>query len=188
MDGLGKLADLVKLSPRYVVPLAIALALLLFGPRWLLDGLGARPFVLQSRPYLGATLLLFVVMMLHAWIPPSAQWVVSWVKQQFTLRALRARTHDLSDAEKAILRGYFDEGTNTQYFDLSDGVVSGLEHAKIIYQASIVGQDMTIFAYNLQLWARTYLRAHPELLYDAHTEANGQGRGREQSIGPLPAG
>lgn len=74
----------------------------------------------------------------------------------------KKRLRHLTQQEKRILRGY--DNTWSQSFDCTDGVILALEYEHIVYQASNISMEFTTFSYNIQPWARYYLRKHPELL------------------------
>jgi hypothetical protein len=76
--------------------------------------------------------------------------------------------HELTADEKAYLIPYVLENQNTQYFLLEDGIAGGLQAKTIIYRASNLGSLVGGWAFNIQPWARDYLKEHPELLQGAN--------------------
>jgi len=70
--------------------------------------------------------------------------------------------------------------TKTQYLDLENGVVRGLELDIVIYKASNIGQINT-WAYNIQPWAWDYLNEHPEsLLFEQELKSWNRRKKKEQ--------
>jgi hypothetical protein len=73
----------------------------------------------------------------------------------------------LTQEEKAFLRPYIAQGTNTRYVSIYDGVANGLQAKKIIYRASsmsVAGAPGLLFPWNLQPTAREMLNDQPNLL------------------------
>lgn len=71
--------------------------------------------------------------------------------------------HQLTLEEKDYLAQYIVEQKNSIHA-LGSGVMGGLEAKGITYRASNLGNAITGFPYNLQPWAREYLKANPHLL------------------------
>lgn len=70
----------------------------------------------------------------------------------------------LSLEEKKILKQYINKGTKTQYFDISNGVISNLVTMDIIFRASITSKKGFFFAYNIQPWAWNCLNENKKIL------------------------
>jgi len=70
----------------------------------------------------------------------------------------------LSKKEKEILSYYFDNNSRSQTLSLMSGHVTGLIHEKIIYRATEITEEVDIYDFNIQPWARKYLKKHPEIL------------------------
>jgi hypothetical protein len=70
----------------------------------------------------------------------------------------------LTEDEKAILRGYIEGQTRTQYLAMSNGTVGQFVVEKILFRASSLGSVADYFPYNIQPWAWDYLNNHPEVL------------------------
>ena len=158
--------DWLKLPPHVLWGLLIAAAAVLWGPAWLITGLGLEPVLQAFRQYLGVVFLL----LLAATVPRPGIFAYEfgrsrWDRRQ-TRKRLRQRLHDLSGPEKAILRRYVDANARTQTLDFADGVTRGLEVEHVLARASTVSQGMTYFDFNIQPWAWNYLREHPDLLVD----------------------
>ncbi|WP_170318593.1 super-infection exclusion protein B [Paenibacillus sp. HGF7] len=72
--------------------------------------------------------------------------------------------HNLTEEEKNILRHYLYYNTRSQNLNVFDGVVKGLIHSEVIYQASSIGTMRGGFACNIQPWAWEYLQKNTQLL------------------------
>jgi hypothetical protein len=88
----------------------------------------------------------------------------TWLARQWRHRRELADLRTLTPAEKQVLRGYIDRNTKTQYFQLEDGVVSGLQRCGFLYRPTSMGRMVSGFAFNIKPWVWNYLKAHPELL------------------------
>jgi hypothetical protein len=154
----------LKLPQSVLRGLVAVAASMLWGPDRYVDGLGLRAFIEDYRNYLGVVFLI----LLAATIPSALTLVSrplkrSWTQRR-TLHRLRRRLGDLTEAEKAVLRGYLMRGTRTQRLEMSSGVTRSLEAANIIVLGSNLGYWDFEFDYIIQPWAWQYLREHPELL------------------------
>lgn len=166
---LGKLTEWVKLSPRYLAPIGIGLGLLLWATP-LVHALHLAPLVAQLGPYLGAAFLfvwlLAFAAVVYPFIPTSDQ-VQAKLAERAKLRAGQQRLHRLTPAEKAILRPYIQENTNTRYLNWMSGEVIGLVDEDIIARALNMAREGLPAPLNIRPWAKDYLSAHPELI-DLH--------------------
>ena len=76
----------------------------------------------------------------------------------------KKRLNILSEKEKEILSYYFDNNNRSQTLSLMSGYVTGLIHEKILYRATEITEEVDIYDFNIQPWARKYLKKHPKLL------------------------
>lgn len=162
----SKLTEWVKLSPRYLVPIGIGLGLLLWATP-LVNALHLTPFVAQFGPYIGAAFLLDWLLVFSALVSPfipTSDQLRARMETRAQLRAGQQRLHQLTLAEKAILRGYLQENTNTQYLAWQRGEVMGLVNENIIAHVLPAVHDGLAAPLNIQQWAKDYLIAHPELV------------------------
>mgnify|MGYP003940793947 CR=1 FL=1 len=88
----------------------------------------------------------------------------AWTKRRFAVGKAKNHLKNLTPSEKAILRGYIFNHTKTQKLDMMDGVVNGLAHLGIIYQASYINNLLVGAAYNIQPWAWNFLNENKHLL------------------------
>jgi hypothetical protein len=169
----SNLLDALKLSPRYLVPVALASGFLLFSPADYLTVMGLDTLVNSYRSWIGLVFLVSAALLITSLIQQA--WSLSKVRYaRFrTRRAAHKRLNHLTAEEKDILRGYIVNQTRTQVLDFASGVVKGLEHEGIIYQASPLGSLLDGFAYNIQPWAWDYLNDHKELLIETNSGSDG---------------
>lgn len=153
----------VRLLQRYLWGFIVVLALFLWGPRWLISGLGMSAVLSQDRLYFGLSFAVLLGMVLSDLISSTVRGPIERLEQVMWRKAKVKRLHDLTPHEKIILKKYIDHETRTQYLSIGDGVVSGLVHEEILYRSVNIG-NLSGFAYNIQPWAFDYLRQHPELL------------------------
>jgi ABC-type multidrug transport system fused ATPase/permease subunit len=166
---LEKIIDIVKLSPRYMfLPILLICGFALFAPTPLLNWLSIDWLVQENRPYIGIAFVVSLAFIMAALIGAAfdfARGKYGRVRvKTLTREARERRLHKLTEIEKDYLRPYLEEDTPTQNFDLEDGVAQGLQAQKIIYMSSPMGYLLDGFAFNIQPWARDYLKDHPELL------------------------
>jgi hypothetical protein len=167
----SKLLDAVKLSPKYLAPIALASGFLLFSPAHYLITLGLDTFVNSYRSWIGLVFVISAALL----IASLFQLVWSWSKSTYDgfrrIHAGENRLKHLTAEEKDVLRGYIVNQTRSQVLDFASGVVKGLEHEGIIYQASPLGTLIDGFAYNIQPWAWDYLNDHKELLVETNSDS-----------------
>jgi len=165
VTSFGKYLDWIKLSPKYLSPIALVSGFLLFAkPSWLAR-FGLVEFVAQYRPYIGVIFLLAASLLVSHWLISSYKWLAKrrlWSKE---LKSAKQHLHNLTHEEREILRAYVGRDTRTQYLPIESGVVAGLEWQHIILRSSHIGSLVDGWAYNIQPWAWDYLHEHPELLF-----------------------
>jgi hypothetical protein len=156
--------ELLKASTTTVAALAVAAAVLLFAPAGFVAALGLASFLASYRPFVGAALVLFSVLLLARGIAAGVALLKGKYERESDLRVRRSLLKDLTPAEAKALAGYIDNDTKTQYFSIEDGVTRGLELQQIIFRSTSVSSRGTRFAFNIQPWAREHLRRNPSLL------------------------
>ena len=167
MFDFSKYLDWLKLSPRYLIAIALTTGLLLFLPPQQLDQLGLTTFRDQHRSWLGGAFLLATILLLAHTVSAAVSFITKvHLPGRRLIRARRRCLHELTPQEKATLAGFLARNTRTCAFPITDGVAAGLQQAGIIYRSTNIGHPGSLFAFdfNIQPWAWRYLTAHPELL------------------------
>ncbi len=155
--------DWIKLSPRYLLPLSLFTAFVLFAPQDMLARFGLVGLLSEYRPYFGLVFLLSTTLLLTAALAAVYDWIMQSRRERAWLKEKEQRLHRLAEPEKDILRRFVYGGTRSQKLSMSDGTVGGLEAEHIIFRSSNVG-NIESWAYNIQPWAWDYLTSHPGLL------------------------
>ena len=138
--------------------LSLVTAVLLFSPDVFIDKLGLMAFKKSYHSWIGLTFLF------------STGFAIPNLVKPFLLtgtpagRKIKSYLRNLTPKECEILKQYIQKNTRTQYLDLTDGIVAGLEHNKILYQARNISAGDTTFAYNMQPVAWNYLKKNPDVL------------------------
>ena len=151
-EGLvSSILGLLEQAPKVFFALALVGIVIIFSPDSFVERLGLTEFRLQYKSYIGiATLTSTALLLAHL-----GSYGYSWIRQRFVFwRTMR----DLTLEEKRVLKKYILNDEPTQSFAIGDGVANGLAHKKILYRASNVGTDGQYFDFNLQTWARRYLK------------------------------
>lgn len=160
---ISKALDWLKISPRALTGVALATGgYLLLQPSHR-SYLGLMSLDAQIRAWVAVAFILSAALLLaHLAFELGSLIGNKW--QGHVLQKYRhAELHDLSPEEKMVLATYIRGNTKTVILAPQSGVAGGLEAAHIIFRASTIG-TASGFAYNIQPWARDYLRQHPELL------------------------
>jgi hypothetical protein len=161
---ISKYLDWIKLSPRYLLPIALFTGFALFAPSRWLEVFGLTDWIERYRPFFGLVCLASTVLLLSSGIMVVYDRWAGWREEQQQLKQMRESLHRLSEPEKEVLRKFVHNGTTTEYFRMSDGVVGGLRDRGILYRSSSLSRSYDVFAYNVQPWAWEYLNSHPKLL------------------------
>ena len=168
MWDFSKIADLLKLLPTYLLPMALVSGFLVFAPDDVLADFGIQGFRSDFRPWIGIVFLAYASVLLTRGGNDSFSWVKKKIVLRKSVERMQKRMNDMTPAEENILRKYVTEETRTQRLRVSDGVVQGLVQAGVLYRSTTVGDTgpggPPVFDYNIQPWAWDYLWKHPELL------------------------
>jgi len=179
----GFLSGLKQASPALLLGLALASGLVLFSPEAFVSALGLDVFRQTNKPYIGSTFVISIALLLSHFAFRIADIIKTKIAAiQTRKRAAEAdaarqqKLHELTPDEKAYLIPYVQRDENTQYFLIEDGVAGGLVAKKIIYQSSQIGSIVDGWAFNIQPWAKNYLKSHPELLHGSNPNPQGPPR------------
>jgi hypothetical protein len=164
----------LKVSTPHFAALAVAAAVLLFGPLGLIAALGATKLLESYRPWIGLVFLVASLIVLARVLEWSARKISKWWTTRLNLKRWVERLETLSPAEATVLAGYVHGNTRTLYFQPSDGVIGGLEAEHIIFQSSNIGDMVNGFSYNIQPWALRHLKRNPTLLSEADLDRASQ--------------
>lgn len=165
------LSTLKQASPSLLLGIAIASGVILFAPDSFLTLLGLEVFLHSNKPYIGGTSVVAIALLLsHSIFRLAAFGKGVLTARQVKKKAAEAeanrhkKLHDLTPDEKAYLVPYVVDDENTQYFLIEDGVAGGLVAKGVLYRSSHIGSLVDGWAFNMQPWAKSYLKSHPELL------------------------
>ncbi len=164
MSNIPNIPEWLKLSPKYLLPVVIVSGVLVFGGDSLLDKLGMKIWQQANRQWIGGAFLLSSALCLSNFGATVFGWLRVSFQRQALMRRWRQRLQALTPDEQELLRFFIINQTRTQKLNVMDGVVGGLEAAKIIYKSATVGTVFDGWDYNLQPWAWDYLNEHPQLV------------------------
>lgn len=174
MIDFSKFLDWLKLSPRYLFPLALVTGFVLFMPDSVLDIFGVTAFVASYRGYIGIVFLIsFALILTEATLLGYRKYSERRNKSK-AAQTLETLLKNMTLDEKRILRQYTERNTKTAYFDMENGVVGGLEDHGIIYKATNVGRADR-WAYNIVPAVWDYLQKHPEILSTSDNTTTNKG-------------
>ena len=157
------LHEILKLSPRYLLPVAIVTGFLTLGGETTLDSIGLKQIRHQYRPWISLAFLASTAVVVGHLVTEGSMHLKKRHEEREAQKNALRRLHNLTTVEKVILARYIDRQTRTQNLDVGSGVVNGLEHEGIIYRASQIGH-LDRWPYNIQPWAWKYLNKHRHLL------------------------
>jgi hypothetical protein len=153
-----KLEDWIKLPPRYLLPLAVASALLLWTPVSTL--LGLEKLINEYHQWIGIIFLISVALLASSFL------LFIWEKINLHLANKRRleRLSKLCPNEKQILRNYLQLNTRSQQLDIRSGVVMELALEGIIHQAAELGSLNGGLAFNIDPVVWEHIKHHPHLV------------------------
>ena len=158
-----KLVDWLKLTPRYLIPIALVTGFAIFSSDSVLDTFGVKTFVADNRGYIGVAFLITVALLIpEAGVLLYRRYTGLRVKSTAS-KKLDRFLRNMTFEEKRILRQYIERQTKTAYFDIENGVVGGLDDDGIIYKATNLRRTNRC-AYNIVPDVWDYLQKHPDVL------------------------
>ncbi len=168
-----KILDILKLSPKYFLGIAIASGVLVFSPSNLIEKIGLENLVKNYRMWIGGVFLISLTLTIIETLIWILNKITKSMRKRNTLNIRMQRLHNLSADEREILRYYFYYNTRSQILNCLDGTVRELEFYRIIYRAGNIAPVMlnsnfdnieSPMPYNIQPWAWDYLNQNLNLL------------------------
>lgn len=156
----SKLIEGIKLSPKYLVPIAIVTGVLLFLSTNIL-GFNVSPY----RLYIGIIFLLSSALSLSSLIIGICKKIMDCVREKINMHEMHNNLHNLTTEEKFILLGFILEDKKTQSLDISSGVVRGLVMNHIIFRSTDYGNFVYGWHHNIDPWAWKYLKKNQNLIF-----------------------
>lgn len=167
--------QVIKAAGAYV-PIAglLGSSALLFIPDEWLNRISLLAFKTMHSETIGLAFLVSAI----ATLIQLALWFKNDLWDEFWFRKnMEKQLHELTPPEKQIMCGYVLNQTRTQYFPLSDGIITGLGKAGILYRPNGAGEYMR-YPCNIHPWAYKYLIQNEHLILE--------GVPRHESGGILP--
>lgn len=161
MFDFGKIGDLIRLSWKYWVALALAAGFLLWDPSGGLAGLSRTGWLPEVRFGVECVFALATALSAVAMV----EWAVGAGQQTKKERARFRRLHDLTLSEKRVLLPFITEKARTQYVRVDDSVLPVLERDGILARVNSWATNGRQNPYRLEEWAWKYLMNHPQLLH-----------------------
>lgn len=155
-----------KSPKRWLALLIFCIVLLLLPSEWL-RRVSLLDLATKYRPWIAVAALGSAAILLSELIEASRKWIFNRYKHWRAHRVSVDYLQNLTAVEKAALKPYILNDTETRAFPVGDGVSSGLVAKGLIYRSSSVGNVVDGFAHNIQPWVRHYLLKNPGLLEGA---------------------
>ncbi|MCP4256229.1 MAG: hypothetical protein GY774_01725 [Planctomycetes bacterium] len=162
-----KWTEVLKLPPKYILPVMIFTGFFLIVPKTWLNTLGITTLISNYCQYITIAFLASCALLIsHIFF-----WITNIIKDKIInakyLRAIQITGKDylqrLTPDEKNILKFYIINQKRTQVLDPTDGTVNGLVRINIIYLSARSSTSLG-FPYNLQPWAWDFLNNNKGLL------------------------
>ncbi len=110
MVDYSKYLDWIKLSPRYLLPIALFTGFALFAPSRWLEAFGLVDWIGRYRAFFGLAFLASTVLLLSSGIMVIYDWWKGWREEAQQLKQLREGLHTLSEPEKRFFAGICTTG------------------------------------------------------------------------------
>ena len=160
-----KLGEWLRSTKFWLSVFLFCAVLLLVSPDWL-QRLSLLHLVMQYRPWLAVIGLFAAAILSSELLTASGNAIYRryrlWRGHHVSMDYLQP-----DRGREGVLRDYVKNDTETRYFDIGDGVVSGLVMKGLLYQGGSVGHLISGFPFNIQPWVRHHLLSHPQLLQAA---------------------
>jgi len=174
LEGVASLlGSLRKMAPLSLMGVGIGSGVLLFAPQGLCDTLGTAELVKQHRSIIGLIFIGSWALLLAHLISWGSKRVVAARKSRRQRAIQESQLRDLTPEERHFLAPYAFKNQTTQRFACDDGIAGGLEAKGILFRSSKIF-ELDSIPYNLQPWARKYLKVHPDLLEGAEAPVIGR--------------
>src|SRR6266849_9004622 len=155
-----------KSYKRWLALLSCCIVLLFLPSEWL-RRVSLLDFATKYRPWIAVGALASAAILLSELVEAARKWIFNRYKRWQAHHVSVDYLQNLTTVEKAALKPYISNDTETRDFPMGDGVSSGLVAKGLIYRSSSVGNLISGFAYNIQPWVRHYLLKNPALLEGA---------------------
>jgi len=155
-----KIIEWIKLSPKYLIGIAIFCGLLIFIPSDLLEYFSLKDIVSAIKPYLSLAFFGTVALLFAGFL--------SFLGEIFLIRfkafTYRSRFKDLTPEEKDILKSYIENEVRSQKFNIMNGTIQGLVADDILFRSTSLGTGDGYFSFKIQPWAWRYLKKNKHIL------------------------
>jgi hypothetical protein len=151
---LSSLIDLLKQTPKIFAGLLLPGIVVIFAPDWLIEKFGITQLRKEYVGYVGVGTLITAGLLVSHAAAFGYKWILTYVGWW------RAMSY-LTSEEKRALKPYIVDDRATLGFDIGDGIANGLVAKGILYRPSSVGTRFNSFDFNMQPWARKYLKRRP---------------------------
>ena len=159
----------MKLSNESKVSLLVSCIIIIIISQFdtLINALSIRPIIDNVLPLISIITIFLLGSVLSS---PIYIWAKGFYNGRLTERHMSIYLRQLTEDEKHALCKYMNDSVRTCYFQLSDGVVNGLESKQILYKSSSIAELLTM-SYNIQDVAYNILKKHPEYLNCSESKA-----------------
>jgi len=99
------------------------------------------------------------------------RFILDWISESQADRKRKSRLQSLTEREKAILAPYVHNDFRTRRLLHTDPVARGLADDGVLYRPDVPRDQNGYEAYNIQDWARKYLREHRDLVGGSRGES-----------------
>jgi len=154
---ISKVISIFKLPVKVNASILLVSGVLLFAPTSFISKLGLAFFKGKSNLYIGIIFLSSTTIVLISIGDIFLKYFKQKIKNHNQKKIYFAFLKSLSPTEKKILNQYFDEQSTTQYFEIEDGIVNGLEAKKYYF----VRQMFLFFTQHLHI---IFNRGHGNIL------------------------
>ncbi len=169
---ISKFIEWIKLTPRYLLPIALVSGFLLFAPNTVQKVFGTLKFVEQFRFWIGLIFLLSTSLTISDLTIKTIALVSKNIKAKRTSNNMVKQLYSLSPEERTILARYIFGNTKTLPLSVASGVVNGLEIMKIIFKSSHLAYLVDSWPYNIQPWVWVYLNEHKDEYFTEEDKNN----------------
>ncbi|MGD6831441.1 superinfection exclusion B family protein [Sutcliffiella halmapala] len=168
MNLSASIKDILTLPTNIMAAISLASGVLLFSPKSFLERLYIVDFRDENGFMIGLVFILMVSILIINLVFNSMKVISDQKRNKEFYKNAKVKILGLSDYQKAIIYGLFEEENRTYPLPLFDGAVQELEHLYIIKKATTTvltaNPNNPEIPYFLQPWVVSEIKKQPDIL------------------------
>ncbi len=153
-----------EISSKIALPVFVVSAVILIFPERYDAAIGVDVLRKEYKTFIGFFFLFSFAVLASNLVWWCATALKPMLRDQVFILFNKGALKRLTEAEKAVLRRFIQDGESTISASVNNGTINLLEYKGVIIRSSNIAIHYTTFPWILQPWARAYLTKHQSLL------------------------